>query len=109
MSMGEHTESMVASEAGLEKLPANIAKAKLVDWEIASISLPTKGLPMAPAFAIPRLLARNGLTFADIGATSAAVARLPLPQHEQRRTRLGLPRSGCAPHSPIVPIREMGH
>ncbi|MFO1323544.1 MAG: acetyl-CoA C-acyltransferase [Burkholderiales bacterium] len=57
----------VASEAGLAKLPANIAKARLVDWEIASIDLRTEGLLMAPAFAIPRLLARNGLTYADIG------------------------------------------
>ena len=56
----------VASEAGLAKLPANIAKAKLVDWEIASVDLRTEGLLMAPAFAIPRLLARNGLTYADI-------------------------------------------
>jgi acetyl-CoA C-acetyltransferase len=56
----------VASEAGLTKLPADIAKAKLVDWEIASIDLRTEGLLMAPAFAIPRLLARNGLTYADI-------------------------------------------
>jgi acetyl-CoA C-acetyltransferase len=56
----------VASEARLAKLPANIAKAKLVDWEIASIDLRTEGLLMAPAFAIPRLLARNGLTYADI-------------------------------------------
>jgi len=56
----------VASEAGLAKLPANIAKAKLVDWEIASVDLRTEGLLMAPAFAIPRLLARNGLTYGDI-------------------------------------------
>ena len=56
----------VASEAGLTKLPANIAKGKLVDWEIASIDLRTEGLLMAPAFAIPRLLTRNGLTYADI-------------------------------------------
>ena len=56
----------VASEAGLAKLPPNIAKAKLVDWEIASIDLRTEGLLMAPAFAIPHLLARNGLTYADI-------------------------------------------
>ena len=56
----------VASEAGLAKLPANTAKAKLVDWEIASIDLRKEGLLMAPAFAIPRLLARNNLTYADI-------------------------------------------
>jgi acetyl-CoA C-acetyltransferase len=56
----------VASRAGLTKLPADIPKSKLVDWEIAAIDLRTEGLLMAPAFAIPRLLARNGLTYADI-------------------------------------------
>ena len=56
----------VASQAGLARLPANIPKAKLLDWEIASIDVRTEGLLMAPAYAIPRLLARNGLTYADI-------------------------------------------
>src|SRR5260370_42670891 len=37
-----------------------------MDWEVACIDLRTEGLLMAPAFAIPRLLARNGLTYADI-------------------------------------------
>ena len=35
--------------------------------------------------------------------------RLPLPQHEQRWTRLGLRRSGCVPRPAIVPMCEMGH
>jgi acetyl-CoA C-acetyltransferase len=56
----------VASESGLAKLPAGVPKARLIDWEIASIDFRTEGLLMAPAFAIPRLLARNGLTYADI-------------------------------------------
>jgi acetyl-CoA C-acetyltransferase len=56
----------VASENGLAKLPASIPKARLVDWEIASVDFRTEGLLMAPAFAIPRLLARNGLSYADI-------------------------------------------
>ena len=56
----------VASQAGLTKLLANTHKAKRVDWEIAAIDLRTEGLLMAPAFAIPRLLARHGLTYADI-------------------------------------------
>jgi acetyl-CoA C-acetyltransferase len=56
----------VASQAGLARLPAGIHKARLVDWEIASIDLRTEGLLMAPAFAIPRLLARNGLAYSDI-------------------------------------------
>src|SRR6266404_3128095 len=56
----------VASQAGVAKLPGNVYKARLVDWEITSIDLRTEGLLMAPAFAIPRLLARCGLTYADI-------------------------------------------
>ena len=41
-------------------------KAKLIDWEIASVDFRIEGLLMAPAFAIPRLLARHGLIYADI-------------------------------------------
>ena len=56
----------VASPAGLERLPANTPSALLIDWEIASIDFRTEGLLMAPAFAIPRLLARHGLGYTDI-------------------------------------------
>jgi acetyl-CoA C-acetyltransferase len=56
----------VASVAGLERLPAGLPKAKLIDWEIASVDYRVEGLLMAPAFAIPRVLARNGLVYADI-------------------------------------------
>jgi acetyl-CoA C-acetyltransferase len=56
----------VASEKGLDKLPPGTPRAKLIDWEIASIDHRVEGLLMAPAFAIPRLLARHGLTYADI-------------------------------------------
>jgi len=56
----------VASSAGLARLPAATAAAKLVDWEIAAVDFRTEGLLMAPAFAIPRLLARNGLRLVDI-------------------------------------------
>jgi len=56
----------VASKAGLAKLPANSTAAKLVDWEIAAVDFRTEGLLMAPAFAIPRLLARCGLSYGDI-------------------------------------------
>jgi acetyl-CoA C-acetyltransferase len=48
------------------KLPAATPAARLVDWEIAAVDFRTEGLLMAPAFAIPRLLARNGLHLADI-------------------------------------------
>ncbi len=56
----------VASVAGLAKLPSTLPVAKLVDWEIAAVDFRTEGLLMAPAFAIPRLLARNGLALHDI-------------------------------------------
>jgi acetyl-CoA C-acetyltransferase len=56
----------VASRGGLSKLPANSIAAKLLDWEIAAVDFQTEGLLMAPAFAIPRLLARNGLAYGDI-------------------------------------------
>jgi acetyl-CoA C-acetyltransferase len=56
----------VASSKGLERLPSSTPRVKLVDWEIGSVDFRTEGLLMAPAFAIPRLLARHDLTYADI-------------------------------------------
>jgi len=56
----------VASEKGLAKLPPRVPKARLVDYEIAAVDFRTEGLLMAPAFAVPRLLARNGLKYSDI-------------------------------------------
>ena len=56
----------VANEAGLAKLPNNSPRVKLLDYEIAGVDIFTEGLLMAPAYAIPRLLARHGLTLADI-------------------------------------------
>ena len=56
----------VGDEAGLSLLGASAA-AKLVDWEIAAIDFRLdEGMLMAPARAIPRLLARHRLEFADI-------------------------------------------
>ena len=56
----------VASSKGLERLPANTPRVKLVDWEIGSVDFRVEGLLMAPAFAIPRLLARHNLAYGDI-------------------------------------------
>jgi len=56
----------VASSKGLERLPAATPRVRLVDWEIGSVDFRTEGLLMAPAFAIPRLLERHSLTYADI-------------------------------------------
>ena len=56
----------VGSPEGLERLPSTIPRVRLVDWEITSIDFRVEGLLMAPAFAIPRLLARRGLSYRDI-------------------------------------------
>lgn len=56
----------VANEAGLAKLPTNAPRVKLLDYEIAGVDIFKEGLLMAPAYAIPRLLARNGLTLDSI-------------------------------------------
>jgi len=56
----------VANSAGLARLPAGLPRVRLIDWEIASVDFRREGLLMAPAFAIPRLLARHGLLYQDI-------------------------------------------
>jgi len=56
----------VATGAGLSRLPASLPCARLVDWEIAAVDIFTEGLLMAPAYAIPRMLARNRLGYGDI-------------------------------------------
>ncbi len=53
----------VANDAGVSRLPSNRPRARLADWEIAAVDIFHEGLLMAPAYAIPRLLARNGLTY----------------------------------------------
>lgn len=56
----------VGSQAGMAKLPADLPRARLVDYEVAAVDFRTEGLLMAPGYAVPRLLARHGLTYADI-------------------------------------------
>ena len=55
----------VADGEGMKRL--GIAPAvKLVDWEVAAMAFKEEGILMAPARAIPRLLARNKLKAMDI-------------------------------------------
>ena len=56
----------VANDAGLPRLPAGRPRVRLVDREFAAVDVFHDGLLMAPAYAIPRLLARNGLTLESI-------------------------------------------
>jgi acetyl-CoA C-acetyltransferase len=53
----------VANDAGLARVPANRPRVKLIDWEVAAVDIFHEGLLMAPAYAIPRLLGRHGLTY----------------------------------------------
>jgi len=56
----------VASDEGLDRLPADVPRVRLVDFEMAAVDILHEGLLMAPVSAIPRLLARHGLNFDDI-------------------------------------------
>jgi acetyl-CoA C-acetyltransferase len=56
----------VTNESGRSKLPSNAPTVKLLDYEVAAVDIFNEGLLMAPAYAIPRLLARHNLTLADI-------------------------------------------
>jgi acetyl-CoA C-acetyltransferase len=56
----------VASTAGLARLPEQMPRVRLLDWEIAAVDFRVEGLLMAPPYAIPRLLARHRLAYDDI-------------------------------------------
>jgi acetyl-CoA acetyltransferase len=56
----------IADEEGLRRLAPGLAVAEIVDWQLAAVDFLKEGMLMAPAFAIPRLLARHGLKFEDI-------------------------------------------
>jgi acetyl-CoA C-acetyltransferase len=55
-----------ATGQGLQRLPEGAPRARLVDYEVSAIDLFNEYLLMAPAYAIPRLLARNGLAYEDV-------------------------------------------
>jgi acetyl-CoA C-acetyltransferase len=56
----------VATDEGLGRLPAQTPRVRLIDFEIAAIDIFHEGLLMAPATAIPRLLARHDLKYEDV-------------------------------------------
>jgi acetyl-CoA C-acetyltransferase len=56
----------VADSVGLERLAPDAPAVRLVDWEQAAVDIDAEGLLMAPALAVPRLLARRGLSYTDI-------------------------------------------
>jgi acetyl-CoA C-acetyltransferase len=56
----------VATDEGLNRIPSDLPRARLVDFEMAAVDIFHEGLLMAPVSAIPRLLARHGLKYDDI-------------------------------------------
>ena len=56
----------VSTENGQSRLPEGAHQVELVDWEMAAVDITHEGLLMAPAYAIPRLLARHGLRYDEI-------------------------------------------
>src|SRR6202047_848484 len=56
----------VATDEGVNRLPSQSPRARLVDFEMAAVDIFSEGLLMAPVSAIPRLLTRHGLKFNDI-------------------------------------------
>ena len=57
---------VVSGEPALSNFPGKGSAVRLVDYEVAAVDIFHEGLLMAPAYAIPRLLARNRLAFADV-------------------------------------------
>lgn len=55
----------IAGKKAINKIKSPY-KAKMVDWELAGVNIEEEGILMAPTVAIPKMLARNGLTFDDI-------------------------------------------
>ena len=56
----------LSTEEGLDRFDDDQKRVKLVDWEVAGVDIFSEGLLMAPAYAIPRLLARHDLGYDDI-------------------------------------------
>jgi len=56
----------VASKAGLAAFSENLPRVRLLDWEEAAIDPRREGLLIAPAIAIPRMLARHDLAYGDV-------------------------------------------
>ena len=56
----------LASDAVLSRVPSDAPRVKLLDWELAAVDMERDGLLMAPAWAVPRMLARNNLRYDSI-------------------------------------------
>lgn len=102
----------VASPDGVERLPGDLPRARLVDWAQEAVDPRTEGLLMAPAVALPRLLARHGLSYGDVElwevheafAAQVLCTIRALESREWLRDRVGLDDSfGSVPTDRINP------
>jgi acetyl-CoA C-acetyltransferase len=57
----------VADEEGAQRLPGDLPRVRLLDWETAGVDPRTEALLIGPAIAVPRMLARHGLRYEDVG------------------------------------------
>lgn len=88
----------VADDEGAARLPDDLPRVKLIDWETAAIDPRTEGLLIAPAIAVPRMLSRHGLGYDDIGlweiheafAAQVLATIEALEDEEWRRERAGV-------------------
>ncbi len=90
----------LSTGAGLDRFGPSRPRVRLVDWEVAAVDLFDEGLLMAPAYAIPRLLARHDLGYDDVElweiheafAAQIACHVRALESDEYRRERAGIDR-----------------
>lgn len=101
----------VATDQGLARLNGGY-HARLVDWEVAAVDIEREGLLMAPALAIPRLLARHDLAYDDIAlweiheafAAQVLATIAALNEREWVRQRAGIDAElGTVPEDRINP------
>jgi acetyl-CoA C-acetyltransferase/acetyl-CoA acyltransferase len=102
----------VASKAGLDRLGSSAVAVKLVDFELGAVDFTAHGMLMAPAYAIPRLLDRHNLKFADIGIweiheafAAQVLANIAGSTNDRARTRYapGIGDLGAFPHERLNP------
>ena len=56
----------IADLEGARRLSGNVPRVRLLDWEQAAVDIDAEGLLMAPALAVPRLLARHDMGYDDV-------------------------------------------
>ncbi len=99
----------VSTDTGLSRLPSSLPRARFVDFELAAVDIAREGLLMAPAYAIPKLLARNGLTYGDIALWEiheAFAAQVLAHLHVLERSGDTIPRERINPNGGSI---ALGH